>query len=67
MSEGLSFNSLLGFSSFESDLEVISNYIWHYISFNSLLGFSSFESAKPLYKLYNSYDGLYFQFPIGIF
>ena len=44
------FNSLLGFSSFES---VIDKYMIHVrqIPFNSLLGFSSFESLALLLQL----------------
>ena len=59
------FNSLLGFSSFESTY-------WFHLNtmrifpFNSLLGFSSFESTSQ--KLGGDFLKLSnFQFPIGIF
>ena len=58
------FNSLLGFSSFESTAS--SQKVQDInISFNSLLGFSSFESQPMRVKDIAEHIG--FQFPIGIF
>ena len=57
------FNSLLGFSSFESDTYTV-ELSFHVFSFNSLLGFSSFESLmvfligkKKFYMSFNSLLG----------
>ena len=58
------FNSLLGFSSFESGFFQVS-YCVPVNAFNSLLGFSSFESKGKKYTVTIPKEN--FQFPIGIF
>jgi len=44
------FNSLLGFSSFESNRELVL-FAFDVVAFNSLLGFSSFESPPPTVRV----------------